>query len=180
MQDGGEGRGSPAGWGGSLDCIDPSGARFSLQVTLDMERIMEFFFSFSNEKAGRKPGPRFRVIPNCVKVTAREWWEIFLLSKKKGGEKKEAFVAWLEAWIWWIYSKCSCFNSWLVCSCDVRWSFNGLLTEFVKTTVFLYPYFTNMKSFLFLLSQLLKKGPFWFGHISLASLHHEFKFKNNL
>lgn len=30
-----------AGCGESLDCIDPSEARFSLQVKLDMEKIME-------------------------------------------------------------------------------------------------------------------------------------------
>lgn len=32
---------SVAGWGESLDCTDPSETRFSLQVKLDMEKIME-------------------------------------------------------------------------------------------------------------------------------------------
>lgn len=41
MQDGAGGGCNGAGWGESLDCTDPSEARFSLQVKLDMEKIME-------------------------------------------------------------------------------------------------------------------------------------------
>lgn len=39
-----------AGWGESLDCIDPSEARFSPQVNLDMEKIMEKLGGFSQIK----------------------------------------------------------------------------------------------------------------------------------